>query len=92
MNLDTTTTIMLIAGAVLLYSAVKNKWPQDTVLEALGKKGSGKKIYDPDDDPNKWLGPIAPVPGGGGGAPPKFLGGVDPNNSLGIIPLYVPRV
>lgn len=89
MNLDTTATIMLIAGAVLLYSAVKNKWPQDTVLEALGKKGSGKKIYDP---ATKWLGPIQGVPpsGSGGGAPPKFLGGLDPNT--GIIPLYIPRV
>ncbi len=92
MNLDTTTTVMFMIGAVLLYSAVKNKWPQDVVLEALGKKGSGKKIYDADDDPGKWLGPITPGPGGkgSGGKVPSFT--TDPFAGGNLLPLYVPRV
>lgn len=87
MNLDTSSTIMMLAGVILLYSAVKNKWPQDVVLETLGKKGSGKFIY------NGTVTSITPIipPGdprrgaaGGGGSVPKFM---DLN-----LPFYTPRV
>lgn len=96
MNLDTPTTVMVIAGSLLIYSSVKNKWPQDVVLEAIGKKGSGKGIMklDLDDNPDT-SGKFIPIPGrggnagsGGGGRPPMFT-----DNPLGnAVPLYIPNV
>jgi hypothetical protein len=95
MNLDTPTTVLTIAGALLIYSSVKNKWPHDVVLEAIGKKGSGKPIMRRgglDGDPDT-TGKIIPIPGrgasgGGGGRPPMFT-----DNPLGnAVPLYIPNV
>jgi hypothetical protein len=38
MNLKLSTTVMLVAGVILMYSAVKNKDPRDIVLTSLGQK------------------------------------------------------
>lgn len=38
MNLNLPAVVMLTAGVVLMYAAVKNKDPRDVVRESLGKK------------------------------------------------------
>ena len=38
MNLNLPGVVMFVAGAVLMYSAVKNRDPRDVVLTALGQK------------------------------------------------------
>jgi hypothetical protein len=37
-NLNLPAVVMFVAGAVLMYSAVKNRDPRDVVLTALGQK------------------------------------------------------
>lgn len=38
MNLNPTAVIALLIGVVLVYSGVKNEYPQDVIRTALGKK------------------------------------------------------
>lgn len=47
MKLNPVGVIAILGGLVLLYSAVKNKKPQDVIREALGKKGSGVPLAAP---------------------------------------------
>jgi hypothetical protein len=92
-NLDTTTTVMLIGGSVLMYSAVKNIWPQYVVMKALGRKVEDKPeihIY------HGKVSSITPIFPSGGGKPPSFTDqpstGSGAFAGLNITPLYLPRV
>lgn len=45
MNLRPTAVFALLAGIVLLYAAVKNKYPQDVLREAMGKPAIHGPLY-----------------------------------------------
>jgi hypothetical protein len=46
-DLNPTGVIALLGGIVLLYAGIKNKYPQDVIREALGKKALKGPIYVP---------------------------------------------
>jgi hypothetical protein len=46
-NLNPIGVMALLAGIVLVYSGVKNKYPQDVIREALGKKPLKGQIQPP---------------------------------------------
>lgn len=47
MTLNPLGVMSLLAGIVLLYAAVKNKYPQDVLREAMGKPAIHGKLFDP---------------------------------------------
>lgn len=46
MNLTITNTAMLLAGLLLMYAAVKNKYPQDILKEVIGKPPPKRAISE----------------------------------------------
>lgn len=60
--------IMVFAGAILVYAAVKNMYPQDVIRKAVGKEPTMGSITK---GTVKQIAPIFPPSGLGGGVPPK---------------------
>lgn len=71
-NITTTTILMLMTGAVLIYSSVKKMDPRDVVRKALGKEPKFG-FFGIDSGPNATR-DIIPLPGKGGGGVPRFTG------------------
>lgn len=46
MNLSIGTTAMLLAGLLLMYAAVKNRYPQDLLKEVIGKPPPKRAISE----------------------------------------------
>jgi hypothetical protein len=83
--------IMMAAGAVLMYAAVKNKHPVDVIREAIGQKAKGGPLSPYQGvDPGSQAG-NDPTPGGGPGSP-----GYTPPKGYGVpeqqMPLTWPTV
>lgn len=66
MNLNPLGVFAMLAGIVLVYAAVKNKYPQDVIREALGKPALKGPLYIPGDSFGRPIVPTQPS----GGLPP----------------------
>ena len=69
MNLNPVGVFALLAGIVLVYSGVKNKYPQDVIREAMGKKPLKGQIQPPTTHSIQPVNPPASVPNNTPGTP-----------------------